>query len=237
MCNVCNNALTELARIPLLVLPGFWSLRAWHPGRSICTECCLVLQVLPLAKALLNYVYKCLPDFLPDFSDIHESCHRSANRRRRDWKHAESQKAAWMLTLKNRRFLPSPRLERVAGDVFQCGTWKKQRKMWPPRDSYIGSTWMLWILKLISFNLGMATSSGTLKALALAGCCLSENRSALFQAPLPGTGTQRLFAPHREPLWLVLRQLAVAQQQTPSWCSSGFLWRPLLATGYRHGVI
>ena len=63
----------------------------------------------------------------------------------------------------------------------------------------------------------MATSSGTLKALALAGRCLSENRSALFQASLgPGTGTQRLFAPHREPLWLVLRQLAVAQPQTPS---------------------
>ena len=62
MRNVCNNALTELARIPLLVLPGFWSFRAWHPRRSICTECCLVLQVLPLAKALLNYVYKCLPE-------------------------------------------------------------------------------------------------------------------------------------------------------------------------------
>ena len=175
----------------------------------------------------IMYINVCPKKKMPDFSDIHESCHRSANRRRRDWKHAESRKAAWMFTLKNRRFLPSPRLERVAGDVFQCGTWKKQRKMWPPRDSYIGSTWMLWILKLISFNLGMATSSGTLKALALAGCCLSENRSALFQASLgPGTGTQRLFAPHREPLWLVLRQLAVAQQQTPSWCSSGFLWRP-----------
>ena len=59
MCNVCKNVLTELARIPLLVLPGFWFFRAWHPGRSTCTECCLVLQVLPLAKALLNYLNKC----------------------------------------------------------------------------------------------------------------------------------------------------------------------------------
>ena len=161
---------------------------------------------------------------------------------RRYWKDAEFRNAAWMLTSKNHHFLPSPRLERVAGDVFQCGTWRKQPNMWPPQDS-IG--FVHWFTLNVTnpethfFQPGDGhTMERNLKSFG-SGRLLPERKLQCTVPSTDGAGHKYLATLRASPraARLVLRQSAVAQQQIPSWCSSGFLCRPLLATGCEHGVV